>query len=47
MNAMDIMIHIDESLDSDQKLTLEAALRDMQGVVAPPNQQAPPAGHRV
>lgn len=35
MNAMDTMIHIDESLDSDQKLTLEAALRDMQGVVAP------------
>ena len=35
MKTMDTMIHIDESLDEDQQLTLATALRDMQGVVAP------------
>jgi len=35
MTAMDTMIHIDQSLDSEQQLTLETALRDVQGVVAP------------
>lgn len=35
MKAIDTMIHIDQSLDSEQQHALEAALRNEPGVVAP------------
>lgn len=35
MNLSDILIHIDESLDAQQRNTLEEAVREIDGVVAP------------
>ena len=35
MKAIDTLIHIDQSLDSEQQHALEAALRNERGVVAP------------
>lgn len=35
MNICDILIHIDESLSEQQQSTLEDAIRQIEGVVAP------------
>jgi hypothetical protein len=35
MNISDILIHVNESLDEQQRSTLEEAVRQIDGVVAP------------
>ena len=35
MNISDILIHINESLDEQQRNALEEAVRDVDGVIAP------------
>jgi 3'-phosphoadenosine 5'-phosphosulfate sulfotransferase (PAPS reductase)/FAD synthetase len=35
MQAVDIMIHIDEMLDTTQQQAIEAELREIEGVIAP------------
>ncbi|WP_353571138.1 hypothetical protein [Candidatus Albibeggiatoa sp. nov. BB20] len=35
MNISDILIHVNESLDSEQRQTVEQAVREIEGVIAP------------
>ena len=35
MNIGDVLIHINESLNAQQRSTLEEAVRDIDGVIAP------------
>ena len=35
MNVVDVLIHVNESLDNQQRVQLEQTMRDLDGVIAP------------
>lgn len=43
MHLADLLIHIDETLDATERVSLEEALRNIEGVIAPRfNRETPP-----
>ena len=35
MNVVDVLIHVNEALDKNQRVQLEQTMRDLDGVIAP------------